>query len=250
MKVLAVDTATRSCSVAIVDQETVVCELTLGSGKTHSADLLRLVEAALTTARMDITHIEGLALTIGPGSFTGLRIGLGVVKGLAVALDRRVVGVSSLKALAHPCRAWPGVVCPLLDARKGEVYYNHFALRAGGFEADGPDAVGPVEQALAGIDATCLFVGDAARIYRDRITRTLGRQTRFAGAGLDFIRASTVAELALTGFGQPAAAEPGRLVPHYVRKSEAEAAVRAEGAPTPSGSTLGLKIIDNSHGSC
>ncbi len=244
MKVLAVDTATRTCSVAIVDQATVVCELTLGSGKTHSANLLSLVEAALSAARMDITQIEGLGVTIGPGSFTGLRIGLGVVKGLAFGLDRQVVGVSSLEALAHPCRAWPGIVCPLLDARKGQVYFNHFGMRPDGFGAYGADAVGAVEQALAGIDAPCLLIGDAARLYRDRILAALGQRARFAGGGLDFIRAATVAELACRGFERQAAGNSGRLVPRYVRSSEVEAAVGPRSALAPPGGASHPEIID------
>lgn len=224
MRVLAVDTATRACSVAIVDPAGVICEVTLRTGETHSANLLTLIESALSAARMQLGQIDGFGVTIGPGSFTGLRIGLGVVKGLAFALGRRVVGVSSLEALAHSCRHWPGLVCPLIDARKGQVYYNHYDMQANGYNARGKDAVGAVEQALAGIGEACLFVGDAARLYLERIVAVMGERARFAGSGLDFIQASAVAELAGSAFGQGKAVDAGRLVPRYVRRSEAEAA--------------------------
>lgn len=222
MKLLAVDTATRTCSVAIVDQDELICEVTLGSGQTHSANLLSLVASALSAARLDITQIEGLGATIGPGSFTGLRIGLGVVNGLAFALGLRAAGVSSLAALAHPCRAWPGIVCPLLDARRGEVYHNRFGMRPGGFGAFGADAVGSVEQALAGLEGPCLFLGEGARVYRDRIIAAVGGRARFAGGGLDRIRASAVADLACRGFERREEEPAGRLLPRYLRRSEAD----------------------------
>jgi tRNA threonylcarbamoyladenosine biosynthesis protein TsaB len=250
MKVLAVDTSTPTCSVAIVEQTHLICELVLGTGQTHSANLLSLVTSALKAARMDITQIDGFGVTVGPGSFTGLRIGLGVVKGLALALDRRVVGVSSLEALAHPCRAWPGLICALLDARKGEVYYAHYGVRADGGGARGADEVGPVEQALAGIVEPCLFVGGGARFYRERIVAAIGERARFAEGGLDLIRASTVAELACVGFGRNQALDAGRLVPRYVRRSEAGSADRLGPALAPPAGAENRAMIDKFQTNC
>lgn len=224
MKILAVDTATRACSVAIADPAGLICELTMQTGETHSANLLSLIDSALSVARMEVAQIGGLGVTIGPGSFTGLRIGLGVVKGLALALGRQVVGMSSLEALAHPFGYWPGLVCPLLDARKGEVYYSLYDMQAHGDKTRGPDAVGAIEQALMGIHEPCLFVGNAARLYRERIVAVMGERARFVGGGLDHIRAAAVADLTLSAFGREQAEDAGGLAPRYVRRSEAEVA--------------------------
>ncbi len=222
MRILAVDTATPTCSVAIHDAAGVVCELTLGQGRTHSTQLLGLIQSALSAARLAAAEIEGFGVTIGPGSFTGLRIGLGVIKGLAFALGRPAVGISSLEALAHPWRGWPGVICPLLDARKGEVYFNHFVSNTDGYRAPGADAVGPVEAALADGPDPCLFVGDGARLYRERIIAALGERARFAGSGFDPIRGSSVAELARARLLRDPRSDAALLVPRYVRRPDAK----------------------------
>ncbi|MCU0558913.1 MAG: tRNA (adenosine(37)-N6)-threonylcarbamoyltransferase complex dimerization subunit type 1 TsaB [Desulfobacterales bacterium] len=230
MKVLAVDTATRACSVAIAEPAGLICELSLRSGQTHSANLLNLVRSALAIAGTEVAQIGGLGVTIGPGSFTGLRIGLSVVKGLALALGRQVAGVSSLHALAHPFGHWPGLVCALLDARKGEVYYNRYDMGGHGCRARGPDAVGPIEQALTGIHEPCLFVGDGARLHRERIIAVMGDCARFAGGWQDAIQAAAVADLALSAFGRQQAQDAQWLAPRYVRRSEAELAERSRRA--------------------
>lgn len=221
MKILAVDTATPTCSVAIIDDEDLVCELSLGRGGTHSAHLLGLIQSALGAARMAAAEVDGFGVTIGPGSFTGLRIGLGVVKGLAFAHGRPAVGVSSLEALAHPFSGWPGLVCPLLDARRGEVYYNRFGTGSAGFGPRAADAVGSVEEALAGLAEPCLFVGDGARLYRDRILSGAGALARFSGEGGDLIRASAVGALARVRLLADPFSDAGRLVPRYVRRADA-----------------------------
>ncbi len=231
MKVLAVDTATPTCSVAILEGAGLVCELTLGQGRTHSTHLLGLIQGALSAARMAAAEIDGFGVTIGPGSFTGLRIGLGVIKGLAFAHGRPAVGISSLEALAHPYSGWPGLVCPLLDARRGEVYFNHFGGGSGEYGPRGSDAVGPVEAALAGVAEPCLFVGDGARLYRERIVAGAGAWARFTEGGLELIRASSVATLACSRLARVPSGDAGRLVPRYVRRPDARDPLPAEAAP-------------------
>ena len=101
MRILAVDTATKSCSVAVTEKGFLAAELTTVSAQTHSKHLLKMIHSVINTAGITISDVDGFAVTIGPGSFTGLRIGISSVKGLAVALDKPVVGVSSLDALAQ-----------------------------------------------------------------------------------------------------------------------------------------------------
>jgi tRNA threonylcarbamoyladenosine biosynthesis protein TsaB len=221
VRVLGVDTATATCSVGIIDAGGIIHERYVEGGRSHSIHLLSLIQSALVSARLEMTDIEGFGVTIGPGSFTGLRIGIGVVKGLAFALNRPAAGVSSLEALVHPFRHEQGLVCPMLDARKGEVYFSFYRAGPHGFSPRGEEAVGPVEEALAEATGACLFVGDGARLYRERITAALGERAGFAAAGRDRIRASSVAELARSRLLQDPFDDAGRLVARYVRRPDA-----------------------------
>ena len=122
MKILAVDTATNSCSAAIVDDGIACAELTTVNNQTHSKHLLHMIDTVCDMSGLKITDMDGFAVTIGPGSFTGLRIGISTVKGLAWPLNKPVVGISSLDALAWQCIPAAYPICTLLDARKQEVY--------------------------------------------------------------------------------------------------------------------------------
>ena len=151
MKLLAVDTSTRACSVAVVDQDRLACEITTGPAGTHSTHLLSLIRTALELSEMELHGIDGLAVCVGPGSFTGLRIGVSTVKGLAFATAKPVAGVSSLEALAQPCLPWPHLICAMLDARKGEVYAARYRARDGRLEREGREVVLSIADALDGI---------------------------------------------------------------------------------------------------
>lgn len=127
MKILAVDTATKSCSVALTEDDAVLAETTTHSGQTHSRHLLNIVDAVIARAGLTLNQIDGFAVSIGPGSFTGLRIGISTVKGLAYGRGRPVVGVSSLEALSRQCPQTPQQICAMIDARKQEVYFCFYS---------------------------------------------------------------------------------------------------------------------------
>jgi len=222
VKLLAVDTSTRACSVAVVDQDRLACEITTGPAGTHSTHLLRLIRMALGLADMELNGLDGLAVCVGPGSFTGLRIGVSTVKGLAFASAMPVAGVSSLEALAQPCLPWPHLICALLDARQAEVYAARYRARDRRLEREGREVVLPIEDALDGIHEACLFVGDGARRYRESIGSKLGPLAFFANSSQDIIRASTVAALARRQFELKEIEDLDHLVPRYVRQSDAE----------------------------
>ena len=225
MKLLAVDTSTRACSVAVVDQDRLACEITTGPTGTHSTHLLRLIRMTLEFSEIELHELDGLAVCVGPGSFTGLRIGVATVKGLAFAAAKPVSGVSSLEALAQPCLPWPHLICAMLDARKGEVYAALYRARDGHLEREGREAVLSIEDALDGIHETCLFVGDGASRYREPIGVRLGPLALFPAAGQDFLRASSVAALAQVQFARQEIEDLDRLVPRYVRHSDAELSI-------------------------
>jgi tRNA threonylcarbamoyladenosine biosynthesis protein TsaB len=222
MKILALDTATASCSVAVIEGESLRAELTTLITETHSRHLLSMVATAIDMAGLQADQLDGFAVSIGPGSFTGLRIGISAIKGLAFSLRKPVVGISSLAALAWQCNPSPYLICPVIDARKKEVYFGRYRFNNGQLQAEGLEQVASPAAALRAINETCVFVGSGASLYREKIVSMLGRSAQFAAPGQHTIRASTVAWLSLERFAQNQTDDVELLVPHYIRKSDAE----------------------------
>lgn len=220
MKILALDTATRSCSVALMDDEQVIAEYTVAHGDTHSRYVMGMFHEILRAVRWAMDDLDGFAVTTGPGSFTGLRIGLSTIKGLALAVDRPVVGISSLEALAYPFSVTGKLICPMLDARRQEVYaafYRYTDLR---LEFVSPPVAVRPTKALDGIHEPCIFAGDGALAYRDQIMGNLGPLAIFANQHM--VRASAVGHLAIARFRANQTNDPGDLEPLYLRSSDAE----------------------------
>ena len=222
MRILALDTATPSCSVAVTDGESLLAELTVTSRKSHSRHVMILVRHAVEWSGIPLSDIDGFAVSIGPGTFTGLRIGIGSLKGMAAALKKPVVGVSSLKALAFQAAPATRLVCSLLDARKGEVYFGCYRHSADGLSAGSREGVSAPEDVCRMVDGPCTFAGPGALLYRDLIVQTLGKKALFAPAGHHTIRASSLARLAERRFACGATDDVSELVPVYIRKSDAE----------------------------
>ena len=223
MKILAADTATRSCSVAIADGSALRVEITLDTGQTHSKHLLKMVDSALSLSDLTIRDIDGFAVTSGPGSLTGLRIAMSSIKGLSLAMQKPMVGVSTLEALAMQCTGASPLISPLIDARKGEVYSCRYRFDGDRkLEKVGSEGVHSLDAALEGIREPCLFVGDGARLYKENILIKLGSLANFASPDKQVIRASTVARLAAGRLDAARAADMDGMVPHYIRKSDAE----------------------------
>ena len=222
MKILAIDTATLSCSVAIMDAGVVIAELTSANNQTHSKHLMTMIDTVCSMGKLKIAAMDGFAVTLGPGSFTGLRIGISTIKALAWSLKKPVVGISSLDTLAWQCVPGPQRICTLLDARKQEVYSCRYHYEDGELKKDGPEQVLALADAISGISRPCLFVGNGASLYEKEIIDTLGAVASFAGPKYDSIRASSVAGLSLGRFMQDQTDDVALLVPNYIRKSDAE----------------------------
>lgn len=132
MNVLGIDTSAKTCSAAVFQDETCLSSRLIGEGLTHSQTLLPLIKELLCESKIALSEIDLIAITAGPGSFTGLRIGISTVKGLAFPDDIACIGVSTLAACAENCSAYEGyVICPLMDARRGEFYNALFLIRDG-----------------------------------------------------------------------------------------------------------------------
>lgn len=221
---LAIDTSTTSGSVALCRGELLLAEILIDSPANHSDRLLLLIEQILSELRCDLSQIDAFAVVDGPGSFTGLRIGVTAAKGLAWACQRPLFGVSSLQVLAStlPYALLP--VCTLLDARKNEVYAATFSTMNGSpVLLNEPRAVSP-QRLLAEMDSPAIFVGSGALLYRELINNCFGSLTRFAPFNLHTPRASCAAQIAMKHLSSGKDGDPLRLLPRYIRPSDAEIA--------------------------
>jgi tRNA threonylcarbamoyladenosine biosynthesis protein TsaB len=224
MKILAVDTATRSCSVAITDNDCIVSEITLNLAQTHAAILMSMIHRVLDAAHLFLDDIDGFAITIGPGSFTGLRIGLSTIKGISAATGKPVVGVSTLEALAHNYPYASDCICPMIDARKGQVYCARYRFRDGVLSIELPVRSITPMNAVKDLNEICIFIGDGALAYKNLIVEQLGELALFAHPCHHIIKASVVAHLSLPRFLNGDTEDVAALVPVYARKSDAETA--------------------------
>ncbi|MDO9529460.1 MAG: tRNA (adenosine(37)-N6)-threonylcarbamoyltransferase complex dimerization subunit type 1 TsaB [Syntrophales bacterium] len=223
MLTLAVDTSTQSGSVALLNSDSVLAECLINVGINHSETLLPAIERILSVAGTEIAEVDLFALTVGPGSFTGLRVGVSTVKGLALAADKPVVGVSSIDALALNVANSTITICPMLDARKKEVYTALYRSRRRGMPEKivGEMIVDP-ETFLKGIDEEVIFLGDGAINYCGLIKEILPDKSYFALSHLQYIKASTVGLLGMNKFIEGDVLDIMTFIPQYLRLSEAE----------------------------
>ena len=221
MNLLAVDTSTTSCSVALFKGDRLLAEEVYTAGKTHSRHLLSIIHRILNGCRCEPKDIGGMAVTRGPGTFTGLRIGISTVKGFAAATQAQVVGVSSLTALAFPFSLMECTVVAMIDARRGEVYHAQYRGGWGTPEPATPVALGAPEAVAATLPEDAILIGSGALLYRDVFEARCSR-IRFADATQHVIRAASVGMLARARFNRQDVDPLDALIPEYIRKSDAQ----------------------------
>jgi tRNA threonylcarbamoyladenosine biosynthesis protein TsaB len=223
MKVLGIDTSTSCGGVGLVDDERVISECLLNVSVTHSERLLATIEHLLKESGHSVEELDGWAVSLGPGSFTGLRIGVSTVKGLAFATQKPVAGVPTLDALASQVPPTPYLICPILDARKGEVYtaFYHYDER-GLLKRESPYlAIGPQDLAKR-IEEKTVFIGTGVGTYANDLKKALSSLALFPSAPLHLPRGSIVAGLGLELLRKGQSLDLASFTPIYVRPSEAE----------------------------
>jgi len=222
MKILAADTASGSCSVAVTSDNIIMAEITICCSRNHSRHLMDMINSALNLSGITIKEVDGFAVTQGPGSFTGLRIGISTVKGLALASGKPFAGVSNLKVLASRFLYSPYLICAMTDARKSEVYCAKYRFEKGSLIEKADEQVLCPEKAVSDIDEQCIFAGNGAEVYKDLISDILGQKAFFAPAHTNIVRASDIAMTALPRFKNGDYDNVAAFVPSYVRKSDAD----------------------------
>ena len=227
MLILGIDTATQVASVGITRGTDVLAEESRHERANHTETLLPLISRVLEQAGVTLPEIEGIGVSIGPGSFTGLRIALGTVKGFAYATGQKVVGVPTLDALAYTVsewegKEWEGLICPLLDARKREIYAALFRRDSeGNLIKLLPDQALVSQQLLEQITEPCLFLGDGVEAYGGLIRQHRGVRAHVLPFTTHHPRGAVVAQMAWERLRAGSSDDLQSLVPAYVRPPEA-----------------------------
>lgn len=225
MKILALDSSSNVASVALADDDVLISENTVNNKKTHSQTLMPMVEAVLKAADEEIAGIDAFAVCVGPGSFTGLRIGVATAKGLAHACNKPLVCVSTLEAMAYNLPYCEHLLVPILDARRNQVYgaiyywkdealYTHTEPCA--------TAIDDIVDIVKNEKKKAVFIGDGVCRFKEYIMQELGDNAVFSFANSNMQRASSVAALAQRKTELGETVEYDKAVPIYLRKSQAE----------------------------
>jgi tRNA threonylcarbamoyladenosine biosynthesis protein TsaB len=220
--VLGIETSTIHGGVALLADDRLLASYTLSVEVTHSERLLPAIDRALGDAGLALKDLSGLAVAIGPGSFTGLRIGLSTAKGLAATTGLPLAGVPTLEAMAWAIPFAICPVCPMLDARKAEVYAGIFRHGEGGVARLLPEVAIRPEDLVARIEGPTIFLGDGARIHAGLLREALGARVLFPPLALRGGNPALVAELGLARLRRGEADPLERLAPMYLRPPEAE----------------------------
>jgi tRNA threonylcarbamoyladenosine biosynthesis protein TsaB len=236
MRILAIDTATSTASAALVENGKLVAEQcypanpsanALISKRNHAEIIVPLIDSVLSAACVKVSDLSAFAISVGPGSFTGLRIGLSTVQGLAYGLEIPIIGVSTLLATAARVTNFDGSVCSFLDARKGQVYAALFRWSAGHLARLTEDTVVSVTEVIDLVRGrpglgTLMFIGSGATPHEKLLTDEFGDQiTVIAGDGYPSV-ASAIGRLGGEQFGLAAAPAVNALVPIYLRPADAQ----------------------------
>ena len=226
MRILAIETATPAQSVALLDEDRLLAEAAYDAKRSRGGQLLPTVDRVLRKAGVAAKELDAVAVSIGPGSFTGLRVGLATAKGLALGTGAAVVGVSTLEALAAGYEPAEEItICTLLDAYRGEVYLAVFKRRAGRLERLHADAVlapEAIKEALADVEQPVHLIGNGAARYSKQLKAALEKRVRLTESGLGTApSAAIVARLGRAQLSQGTRPDAA-VVPVYLRRTEAE----------------------------
>ena len=225
MLILGLDTCSMSSSAAVVSDEKMIAQFSVNHKKTHSERIMPQIEDMLKSADISIDDIDVFAASVGPGSFTGVRIGVATIKAFAQALNKPCIKVSALEGLAENVSCFNGIIAPILDARRNQVYN---AL----FESNGSEItrlcddralmLDDLLEELKSYNTNIIFTGDGVPVFGDIIKDTLKDKAFFAPAPLMYNQAASIALIGIKKLKNGETEGYENLVPEYVRLSQAE----------------------------
>ncbi len=225
MKILAVSTAEKESSIAVLDENNPVCEEMWATKQTHSKRIMGMIVRVMDRASLSIDDIDGFVAAKGPGSFTGLRIGISTVKGLAYAASKPCAGISSLDGIAWQFSFSSRPVCAIMDAQRGEVYHAVYKFKNGTLISKSKEQALKPEEALESLEESTLFAGSGAVAYQEIIKKKFEKPGKNINACFVpmFQNKVTASALAEVVFQNPSLLiQNNSLTPEYLRRSDAE----------------------------
>lgn len=227
MKIIGIDSSGLVATVAILSDETLVAEYTIDYKKTHSTTLMPMLDEILKMTETTLDSIDAIAVSKGPGSFTGLRIGSATAKGLAYSLNIPIIPISTLESMAYNIQFFDGIICPIMDARRGQVYNALYSFLDGDFkEIEGERAIEvkelvlELEEKYKGREV--VFLGDGVPVYKKEIENSLSLRSYFADSNLSRQRAGSLVSLAKRYYNMGRIETSSSHIPTYIRQSQAE----------------------------
>jgi tRNA threonylcarbamoyladenosine biosynthesis protein TsaB len=223
IRVLALDTSADSGSVALLDHDRLRGEYLFSGAQAHSERLLAMIDRLLADSGCSLADIDLIAVSLGPGSFTGLRVGISTAQGLALAAGKDLLGVPTLEAIAFQARGYWEQICPMITARGQEIFTGLYRCPdQGDLQQVRAETVTDPEPWLSGISGDTVFVGSGAVLHRETIAALLGEKARVLPSLAGLPRASSVAALAQCRYQGAAAHASAAMAPRYIRAPGAE----------------------------
>lgn len=224
MRIFSLDSATEAATCAVLDENKLLGEITFQYKKQHSVILMPMVDVLLQNLQLSIQDIDGFVISKGPGSFTGLRIGMATIKGLCHGSSKPFVGVSSLDALAYQMALSSGILCPILDALRDNVYTALYTFTEGQLQRTSEYMAVSIDELitiLETVNKPVCFAGDAVPLHLETLIKRLPNVC-FAPPSQNVVRASALGELGLALLKQGVQEDLYSFAPLYLRKPQAE----------------------------
>lgn len=227
MVTLGLDTSTKVATIAVVDRSGVIGEYSLSKDMSHSEKLMPMIREVLDNIDMKIEDIDLFSVGIGPGSFTGLRIGLSTMKSFSHLLKKPIVGVSTLKALAYNMYGSSSIIMPMLDARRDRVYTGLYKFEDGVIVEVEEPFILPIKDIEEKLEAYERIIINGSLAYKEEIESLLPSKVSFGSLGQNINRATSICEVGIDSFDRGETDDPFTLVPEYIRETKAERDLKA-----------------------
>ncbi len=225
MKILGIESSSLVASAAIWEDDVIIAEYTVNFKKTHSQTLLPMIQEICRMTEQDLSTLDAIAIAEGPGSFTGLRIGSATAKGLGLALGIPLIPVPTLDAMAYQCYGAGALLCPMMDARRNQVYNGIYRWEEGSFLVEVPTRALDIDELLQELnrgETPVIFLGDGVPVHRERIRQQIKVPYTLAPATVNRNRGGAVAALGAVRFQAGIRQTAAEHAPVYLRPSQAE----------------------------
>lgn len=225
MLIFGIDTCCMAATAALVSDDIMIAQTVINKNKTHSQIMMPQIEQMFRAAEVNPEAVDAYAAAVGPGSFTGVRIGVATAKAMAQAANKPCIAVSTLEALAFSSRHFEGIISPILDARRNQVYNALFQGSRNGLSRLCADRAMGLDELLEELEQTekpVIFMGDGTLVFKEQIQDRLGERAFFASRISNLNLGGAVAEIGLERFKKGEITEYSKLIPSYIRLSQAE----------------------------